>query len=53
MTAVLVVLVTVFVIWRVRRGRRAAQLAGLQATKPTFSVEPPTRSLYTMKDYRL
>lgn len=36
-----------------RRRRRARQLAGLVATKPTFTVEPPRRRMSTMKGDRL
>lgn len=43
MIAATLVLLVLFVLWRWRRGRRAGILAGRNADKPTYSIEPPTR----------
>lgn len=53
MVVVIVVAVLLFVVWRVRRARRAAVLAGLSSVKPTFSVEPPRRRVGSRKWERL
>ncbi len=41
----LVALVVLFVGWRLARRRRAGVLAGLDAEKPTFQVQPPSRAV--------
>jgi hypothetical protein len=48
---VIAVLVLGFLIRR--RAARKRLLAGLEATRPTFTVAPPSRSLISMKDHRL
>jgi hypothetical protein len=45
--------VAIAVAWFVHRARRAAKLAGLNANKPQFAVEPPRRNLLSRKDHRL
>lgn len=45
MVAALLLLSAVVAVAVVLRRRRKAQLAGLDATRPVFSVEPPSRSV--------
>lgn len=39
----LALLIALIVLWRVRRARRSRVLAGLDAGKPAFHIEPPHR----------
>lgn len=49
MTVFLVLLALVFVVWRMRRRATRSTLAGLNAVKPQFMVEPPQRRLTDRK----
>jgi len=46
--AVLIILAVIAFVLIVRR-RRKAMLAGLNATKPVFSIEPPSRRHHKLK----
>lgn len=51
MSAVLIVAVVVGGLWTLRRRSRRT-LAGLDSTKPTYSLTPPTRFTSSLKDHR-
>lgn len=50
---VFVVLVGVVLVFFIRRRRRAVTMAGLNAERPQFLVEPPTRRMGSLKDRAL
>lgn len=37
-----------FVVWRMARRRRKAELAGRVSVKPTYQVEPPRRRMSSL-----
>lgn len=53
MIATGVVCVVLVVLLLRRRARAKARLAGLEATRPVYSVEPPGGRLARLKDSRL
>jgi len=50
---VFLVSVVVIVLLVKRRRHRRSVLAGLDSTRPTFTLAPPTRWVTTSKDHRL